>query len=72
MEYYDGYNAVYNLVDPDLWYIGTYTDADYHSCAELCLLQDNCDAFAFHYSVFSTPSQYASTCYGRGAYSHHG
>ena len=71
MEYNEGYNAVHGNIPygptssnaPHYWYFGTFPDEEYQSCANMCLLQDGCQAFAFHYSSFLAP--WTSHCYGR-------
>ena len=70
MDYMWDRNAVSSLIfnrplashPPDYWFFGTFADEDYELCAEMCLQQEGCEAFALHPA--GTP-EYPNQCYGR-------
>ena len=66
-------NAVHGLIrsgpdssnPPLYWYFGDFDDDDYELCADECLHQNGCNAFALHLS--GTGSRWRHQCYGRGS-----
>ena len=68
---YPAHNAVYGVITggarsnnpPNYFYLGVVVDNNHLHCAELCLEQNGCAAFALHLSDFH--ASWANQCYGR-------